>query len=149
MTRGEAIRDGIKVAIVGPPNAGKSSLLNALAGRDAAIVSDVPGTTRDVVEVRMNLGGVPVVISDTAGVRELPEQQNCQSEGAGAIAIEGLGIEKAKALAREADFLLCVFDSQDIQTGHSRHLNAIAQIDEMLAERWHGQIMSLKKKVVC
>ena len=69
--RGELIRDGVRVAIVGPPNAGKSSILNALAGRDAAIVSSIPGTTRDVVEVRMNLGGVAVVMQDTAGVHDL------------------------------------------------------------------------------
>ena len=137
--RGEAIRDGIKVAIIGPPNAGKSSLLNSLAGRDAAIVSDVPGTTRDIVEVRMNLGGVPVTISDTAGVRDIVVSQNDELGDAGAMAIEGLGIEKTKALAKEADFLLCVFDSQDAEKGLSRHLSAIEQIDEIIAERWYGQ----------
>merc|ERR1719482_1262202 len=68
--RGELTRDGVKVAIVGPPNTGKSSFLNVLSDRDATIVSPVAGTTRDVVEVTLDLGGVRCTISDTAGVRE-------------------------------------------------------------------------------
>lgn len=67
---GEIVRNGIHVAIAGPPNAGKSTLLNLLAKREAAIVSDIPGTTRDIVEVKLNLGGYPVIVSDTAGLRE-------------------------------------------------------------------------------
>jgi tRNA modification GTPase len=87
----ERIRDGFEVAIVGAPNAGKSTLLNALAGRDAAITSEVAGTTRDVLEVRMDLAGLPVTILDTAGLRESED------------VIERLGIERAKARAAEAD----------------------------------------------
>ena len=68
--RGEVVREGVRVAILGPPNAGKSTLLNALAQRPAAIVSDVAGTTRDVVQVTLQLGGLPVLLSDTAGLRE-------------------------------------------------------------------------------
>ena len=67
--RGELVRDGVKIALAGPPNAGKSSLMNALARRPAAIVSPIAGTTRDIVEVRMDLGGIPCIISDTAGLR--------------------------------------------------------------------------------
>ena len=67
---GERLRDGLRVVIAGPPNAGKSSLLNALAKRDAAIVSEEAGTTRDVIEVHLDLGGVPVMLIDTAGLRE-------------------------------------------------------------------------------
>ena len=69
--RGEIIREGLRIALIGPPNAGKSSLLNALARRDVAIVSEIPGTTRDVIEVKLDLGGYPVVVADTAGLREI------------------------------------------------------------------------------
>jgi len=95
--RGERLRDGVRVAILGAPNAGKSSLLNALAGRDAAIVSPVAGTTRDVVEVRVVLAGVPVTLLDTAGLRE-----------AAADGIEAEGIRRARARAAEAELRLLV-----------------------------------------
>jgi len=71
--RGESLREGLRLTILGPPNAGKSSLINALAQRDVAIVSDIPGTTRDVVEVRLNLGGYLLQVADTAGVRQTAE----------------------------------------------------------------------------
>ena len=71
--RGESLREGLRLTILGPPNAGKSSLINALARRDVAIVSDTPGTTRDVVEVRLSLGGYLLQVADTAGVRETAE----------------------------------------------------------------------------
>lgn len=87
----ERIRDGFEVAIVGLPNAGKSTLLNALAGREAAITSEHAGTTRDVIEVRMDLAGLPVTILDTAGLRETAD------------AVEGIGIERALARAKTAD----------------------------------------------
>lgn len=95
--RGERLREGLLVAILGAPNAGKSSLLNALAGRDAAIVSARAGTTRDVVEVRLDLAGVPVTLADTAGLRE------------GADEIEQEGIRRARRRAEEADLVLAVF----------------------------------------
>ena len=87
----ERIRSGFEVAIAGAPNVGKSTLFNALAGRDAAITSDVAGTTRDVIEVRMDLGGLPVTVLDTAGLRETDD------------AVEALGVERAKARAAQAD----------------------------------------------
>lgn len=96
--RGERLRSGIEVAIVGPPNAGKSSLLNAFAGRAAAIVSPHPGTTRDVIEVAIDLGGYPVLLADTAGVRD------------GVDEVEREGVARARARARDADIRLVVLD---------------------------------------
>jgi tRNA modification GTPase len=97
----ERIRTGFEVAIVGPPNAGKSTLLNALAGREAAITSEIAGTTRDVIEVRMDLGGVPVTLLDTAGLRETDD------------AVEGQGVARAISRADQAD--LRVFLTDDIE----------------------------------
>ena len=97
--RGEQLRDGIHVAIVGPPNAGKSSLLNLLAGREAAIVSETAGTTRDVIEVRLDLDGFPVIVADTAGLRD------------GGDAIESEGVRRAMMRAAEADIRLVVLDA--------------------------------------
>ena len=96
--RGERLRDGIDVAIVGPPNAGKSSLLNRIARRDVAITSPVPGTTRDVIEVAIDLGGYPVVLADTAGLRD------------SADAIEQEGKRRAMQRAEQAEIRLFVFD---------------------------------------
>lgn len=87
----ERVRDGFEVAIIGGPNAGKSTLINHISGRDVALTSDIPGTTRDVLEVRLDLGGLPVTLLDTAGVRETGD------------AIERLGIDRAVARARDAD----------------------------------------------
>ncbi|WP_120498266.1 tRNA uridine-5-carboxymethylaminomethyl(34) synthesis GTPase MnmE [Kiloniella sp. EL199] len=103
--RGERLRNGIKIAIVGPPNAGKSSLLNALARREVAIVSDVAGTTRDIIEVHLDLSGYPVIVSDTAGLREIEENT---TDG-----IELEGIRRAKLHAESADLCLAVFDIED------------------------------------
>jgi len=91
---GERIREGVRIAIIGPPNAGKSTLLNALAGEDAAIVSMLPGTTRDVVSVRLILGGVPVTLLDTAGLRVTED------------VIEAEGVTRARRAAETADLKL-------------------------------------------
>jgi tRNA modification GTPase len=99
--RGEIIREGFHVAVIGPPNVGKSSLVNALAQRDVAIVSDTPGTTRDVIEVKLDLGGYAVVLADTAGVRESAE------------AVEQEGIRRALARAEAADCRLLVLDARE------------------------------------
>ena len=95
--RGEALREGLRIAILGAPNAGKSSLLNALAGREAAIVSPQAGTTRDVVEARAVIAGVPVVLADTAGLRETAD------------AIEAEGVRRARAQGQSAELVLAVF----------------------------------------
>lgn len=92
----ERLREGLEFVILGPPNAGKSTLLNALAGEDIAIVSDLPGTTRDIVGVRVDFGGVPVHLTDTAGLRETAD------------VIEAEGVRRAKRRAEKADFVILV-----------------------------------------
>lgn len=99
--RGRSIRDGFRIAILGKPNAGKSSLLNQIAGRDAAIVSPIAGTTRDVVEVRLVLGGYPVWLADTAGLREAAD------------AVELEGVRRALERAQDADLRIWLLDSTD------------------------------------
>lgn len=96
--RGERLRDGLVFAIVGAPNAGKSTLMNALAGRDVAIVSPMPGTTRDVLEARVILGGVPVVLLDTAGLRDATEP------------VEAEGVARARRRLADADLAIVVLD---------------------------------------
>jgi len=95
--RGESLREGLRIAILGAPNAGKSTLLNALAGREAAIVSPQPGTTRDVVQARLVIAGVPVTLSDTAGLRLTID------------AIEAEGVRRARAEGAAADLVIAVF----------------------------------------
>jgi len=97
--RGRRVREGFRIALVGAPNAGKSSLLNALSGRDAAIVTATPGTTRDVIEVPLVLAGYKALLADTAGVRETDE------------AIEAEGVRRARAWAADADLRVWVVDS--------------------------------------
>jgi tRNA modification GTPase len=99
--RGERLRRGLMIAIVGPPNAGKSSLLNALARRDAAIVSARAGTTRDVVEVWLDLAGLPVMAADTAGLREAADE------------IEAEGVRRARQWAGTADLKIVVFAADE------------------------------------
>lgn len=95
----ERIREGFEVAIVGPPNAGKSTLLNILAGREAAITSEIAGTTRDVIEVRMNINGLPVTLLDTAGLRETDD------------IVEKIGVERAIDRAKKADLRVFLNDN--------------------------------------
>ena len=99
--RGERLREGLVVAIAGPPNAGKSTLLNRIARREAAIVSPVPGTTRDVIEVHLDLDGFPVTLLDTAGIRDSTDP------------VEQEGVRRARARAAEADLILWVQDAKD------------------------------------
>lgn len=97
----ERIRDGFEVAIIGAPNVGKSSLLNTLAGREAAITSEIAGTTRDVIEVRLELAGLPVTLLDTAGLRDTEDR------------VESIGIERAVARGRAADLRIVILDRPD------------------------------------
>ncbi|PCJ68020.1 MAG: tRNA uridine-5-carboxymethylaminomethyl(34) synthesis GTPase MnmE [Rhodobiaceae bacterium] len=154
--RGEKIRDGIFVAVVGPPNVGKSSLVNFLARRDAVIVSEEAGTTRDVVEVRMVLGGLPVTICDTAGLREATGS------------VEKEGIRRARMTAEQADlriWMSCVGEGKSAEDVRSGDLFVLNKLDmepdlsleegqigisvttgqglEALSERLEGQILTL------
>ena len=97
--QGQLLRDGINIVIAGLPNAGKSSLLNALAGRESAIVTDIPGTTRDVLREHLSLDGLPAHVSDTAGIRESSDQ------------IEAEGVRRARASLATADLALLVIDA--------------------------------------
>ncbi|MGH1374977.1 MAG: tRNA uridine-5-carboxymethylaminomethyl(34) synthesis GTPase MnmE [Alphaproteobacteria bacterium] len=127
--RGERLRNGIHVAIIGAPNAGKSSLVNALVQRDIAIVSDIAGTTRDVIEAHLDIGGYPVILSDTAGLR--PDQIGNE----GHESIESEGIKRALRIAEDADIRVVLYDgTQDTIDPHSYALegqdNTIALINK-------------------
>ena len=120
---GERIREGFKIAIIGPTNAGKSSLLNYLSKRDIAIVSEIAGTTRDVIEAHLNLNGYPVVISDTAGIRDSKDE------------IEKKGIKLALERAENADLNLIVIEPKSVDFSHFlkkfRPKNSILVINKM------------------
>jgi len=115
---GEIIREGFKIAIVGPTNAGKSSLLNNLSKREVAIVSEIAGTTRDVIETHLNLDGYPVIISDTAGIRDSKDD------------IEKKGIKLSLNKAENADLKLVVVDAKSIDL--SGFLNDLLKNDAIL-----------------
>jgi tRNA modification GTPase len=102
--QGERLREGLRVAIAGPPNAGKSTLFNRLARREAAIVSPFPGTTRDVLELHLDLGGYPVTVLDTAGIRETNDP------------IEREGVRRASEQAASANLVLWVIDATAIES---------------------------------
>jgi len=134
---GERLRDGIRVAVLGPPNAGKSSLVNALARRDAAIVSAIAGTTRDVIEVHLELNGLPVIVADTAGLRETDD------------AIEAEGVRRAAGWAGGADIQILVIGADDLEAGEAAIIRAHLAEDAIvvgnkqdlgpLPETWHGR----------
>lgn len=119
--RVEPLKDGVRIVVAGPPNSGKSSLINAIAGQEKAIVTDVPGTTRDHIEVPLSIRGVPVLLTDTAGLRESEER------------VERIGIERARNLAQSADVLLWLGDPEDAPV-HDRRILVHSRSD--LAERF-------------
>ena len=120
---GERLRDGFFIVIIGAPNVGKSSLLNALAQRDVAIVSEFAGTTRDAIEVRMDVGGLPITIADTAGLRDVLDE------------IEAEGVKRARKRAKEADLRLLMFDATqskpDKATMEMMDQNAIVVVNKI------------------
>ena len=133
---GERIREGFKIAIVGPINAGKSSLLNYLSKRDVAIVSEIAGTTRDVIETHLNLDGYPVVVSDTAGIRDSKNE------------IEKKGIKLALNRAEDADLKLVIIDAKNVDfTGVLKDLvdeNAILVVNK--SDLLNGKLNEKLKK---
>jgi tRNA modification GTPase len=114
--RAEPLKDGVRVVVAGPPNAGKSSLLNAIAGEERAIVSDVPGTTRDHIEVPLALGGVPLLLTDTAGLRDARDM------------VEAIGVARAGRLVEGADVLVWLGEPADAPA-HPRLIQVHAKSD--------------------
>lgn len=108
--RGRIIREGLKVALIGRPNVGKSSLMNALLQEDRAIVTEIPGTTRDVIEEYLNVRGIPVRLMDTAGIRDTED------------IVEKIGVERTRARYQEADLILTVLDISEPLTEDDREL---------------------------
>ena len=114
--RVEALKDGVRVVVAGPPNAGKSSLINCLAGAERAIVTDVPGTTRDHIEVPLSVAGMPLLLVDTAGLRDTDDK------------VEAIGVARASAQVEVADVLLWLGKPADAPS-HPRLLRVHAQVD--------------------
>jgi tRNA modification GTPase len=114
------LKEGVRVVIAGPPNAGKSSLLNAIAGTERAIVTDIPGTTRDHIEVPLSISGLPIRLTDTAGLRESGER------------VEQLGVDRARSLIELADVLIWLGDPKEVPS-HPRPILVHPRCD--LADR--------------
>ncbi|MEH2139443.1 tRNA uridine-5-carboxymethylaminomethyl(34) synthesis GTPase MnmE [Nostoc sp.] len=147
--KGELLRTGLKVVIVGRPNVGKSSLLNAWSQSDRAIVTDLPGTTRDVVESQLVVGGIPVQVLDTAGIRETTDR------------VEKIGVERSRRAANAADLVLLTIDASAGWTEGDREIyeqvqhrplilviNKIDLVEENESKNLQSQIPNLKSKIV-
>jgi tRNA modification GTPase len=115
--RMERLKDGVRVVVAGPPNAGKSSLVNALAGEERAIVTDVPGTTRDHIEVPLSFGGIPILLTDTAGLRDSSDP------------VEAIGVARAATLVQGADVLVWLGDAAQAPADHGRVIHVHAKAD--------------------
>ncbi len=124
----EPLKDGVRVVIAGPPNAGKSSLINAIAGAERAIVADVPGTTRDYIEVPLSLAGIPILLTDTAGLRDAQDE------------VEAIGVARAASMAEAADVLVWLGEP-DAAPGNSQLINVHSKPD--LPERGEPPVGSV------
>ncbi|MBD2457826.1 tRNA uridine-5-carboxymethylaminomethyl(34) synthesis GTPase MnmE [Nostoc sp. FACHB-87] len=147
--KGELLRTGLKVAIVGRPNVGKSSLLNAWSRSDRAIVTDLPGTTRDVVESQLVVGGIPVQVLDTAGIRETADQ------------VEKIGVERSRRAANAADLVLFTIDASTGWTEGDQEIyeqvqdrplilviNKVDLVDETTSQLLQSKIQNPKSKIL-
>ena len=114
--RAEPLKDGVRIVLAGPPNVGKSRLINEIAGQERAIVTDIPGTTRDHIEVPLSLGGIPILLTDTAGLRTTEDK------------VERIGVERAQSLLEAADILLWLGEPEDAP-GHPRLVRVHARCD--------------------
>ncbi len=128
--QGERLRDGLQIAIAGPPNVGKSTLLNRMAQRDVAIVSPYAGTTRDVIEVHLDLGGYPVTLRDTAGIR--PTEDPVEQEG----------VRRARRSTGAADLVLWVLDGTDVTADAIR-----AAAEQLTAEQAQSRVLFVVNKI--
>jgi tRNA modification GTPase len=129
---GAVLSQGVRTAIVGKPNVGKSSLLNALLMRERAIVTEIPGTTRDTIEEIINIRGIPLKLIDTAGLRP------------GGDAVEQIGVERSRQAIQEADLILCLFDGSEREDDHDRALLTSVPLDKTVyvvnkADRFRGR----------
>ena len=124
--RVEPLKDGVRVVVAGPPNAGKSSLINAIAGEERAIVTDLPGTTRDHIEVPLALDGIPILLTDTAGLREAEDK------------VEAIGVERASRLVEASDVLVWLGEDE-MAPSHPRRIDVHAKSD-IAALRLPGRI---------
>jgi tRNA modification GTPase len=123
----EPLKDGVRVVVAGPPNVGKSSLINVIAGAERAIVTDIPGTTRDHIDVPLSLGGMPILLTDTAGLREATD------------AVEAIGVSRAQALVEAADVLVWL-GSADSAPDHPRLIQVHAKADLDRGEATPGSV---------
>jgi len=144
--RGRIMQHGVKAAIVGRPNAGKSSLLNGLLGYERAIVTDIPGTTRDTIEERIQLGGVLLRLTDTAGLHDTEDP------------VERIGVDRARSAARESELVLAVFDGSELLTAEDLEAieaakeakRSIAVINKCdLPQRLDSRVLEENFQVVC